>query len=65
MVIFGSADVALYLGYGNCRWDSCANEAIILSLGGCFSNQNGEDMIYDPNAKSFANSEGNVCLFDK
>jgi len=34
-------------------------------LGGCFTDQTGKEIDYDPNAKSFENSLGNVCLFDK
>ena len=64
MVIFGESDALIYVAAGNCKWDSCANEAIIYALGGFFSDVKGNQIIYDPDNKNFLNALGNVCLFD-
>lgn len=46
MVIDGSADALVYIGEGNCRWDSCAGEAIVKALGGVYTDQKGQQIIY-------------------
>lgn len=53
----------VYINTGNCRWDSCAGEAIVKAMGGVFTNQLGKDINYDANAQDYRNSEGNVCAF--
>ena len=64
MVIQGDADALVYLNYGNCRWDSCAGEAIVKAMGGIFTNQLGEDIDYDPSKADYQNKEGNIGTFD-
>ena len=55
MVIVGLVEIAIYLDYEKLRWDGCAKEPIVVSLGGCFTDQRGKEIDYDPNAKSFEN----------
>lgn len=60
----GETDVLIYLKAANHKWDSCAGEAIILALGGFFSDSNGAAIEYDPYAKSTVNEKGNICAID-
>ena len=60
----GETDALLYLRAANHKWDSCAGEAIILALGGFFSDSNGAAIEYDPHAKSTVNQKGNICAID-
>ena len=53
MVLKGEADALVYVKTGNCRWDSCAGEAIVRAMGGIFTNQFGQHIDYDPTAKSY------------
>jgi 3'-phosphoadenosine 5'-phosphosulfate (PAPS) 3'-phosphatase len=61
----GAFDACIYINQGNCRWDSCAGDAILHAMGGVFTNQLGKHIRYDPDAATFTNDEGNVCCFDK
>jgi len=54
----------VYINTGNCRWDSCAGEAIIKAMGGIFTNQHGQQIDYEPNAEKYLNTEGNICTFN-
>lgn len=54
----------LYLQAANCKWDSCAGEAIILAMGGSFTDQLGGVIVYDWAAASYVNDKGNVCALD-
>jgi 3'-phosphoadenosine 5'-phosphosulfate (PAPS) 3'-phosphatase len=63
-VVKGESDALLYLRAANHKWDSCAGEAIILALGGSFSDSQGNDILYDPQAKSTVNELGNICVAD-
>ena len=38
----------LYLDNWTHKWDSCSGEAIIKSMGGCFTTPQGEDIRYEP-----------------
>ena len=58
-------DALLYLKTGNCRWDSCAGDAIVKAMGGHFTNTLGENIDYEANATNYHNTEGNVCVFDE
>jgi len=42
-------DILLYLKAANHKWDSCAGEAIILALGGYFTDSKKHAIIYDAN----------------
>lgn len=48
MVVNGQADFMSYLAAYTCKWDSCAGQAIVRSLGGYFSDPRGDELIYDP-----------------
>lgn len=37
MVIRGESDGMIYLKSANCKWDSCAGDAIIKAMGGFYS----------------------------
>lgn len=37
LVIDGTVDAMIYLRSGNCKWDSCAGDAIIQAMGGNFT----------------------------
>lgn len=63
-VIQGSVDAMVYIKTGNCRWDSCAGEAIVKAMGGVFTNQHGQQIDYESKAESYKNNEGNICTFD-
>ena len=56
MVIEGNADVYLFPSKGTKKWDSCAGEAIIHSIGGKLTDILGQPIVYDPN--KIMNSRG-------
>jgi 3'-phosphoadenosine 5'-phosphosulfate (PAPS) 3'-phosphatase len=64
-VVKGETDGLLYLRAANHKWDSCAGEAVLVALGGCFSDSQGNPILYDPQAKSTVNELGNICISDK
>jgi|688.fasta_scaffold1442666_1 3'-phosphoadenosine 5'-phosphosulfate (PAPS) 3'-phosphatase len=37
-----------YVGSATHKWDSCAGEAVVKSLGGCFTTPSGKSINYDP-----------------
>lgn len=55
-------DALLYLSAANHKWDSCAGEAIILALGGYFTDCFNQPIAYNPKA-STVNKRGNICGF--
>lgn len=63
MVISGSANALVYMGAGNCRWDSCAGEAIVKAMGGVYSDQNGQQIQYIQGGE-YLNRSGNICTLD-
>lgn len=63
-MVKGETDALLYLKAANHKWDSCAGEAIVLALGGFFSDSDGAAIVYDPHAKSTVNEKGNICVID-
>lgn len=48
MVINGEADLFVYLASFTSKWDTCAGEAVIKTLRGCFLTPKGEEIQYDP-----------------
>ncbi len=54
-VIKGETDGLLYLRAANHKWDSCAGEAILVAMGGSFSDAEGNPIPYDPEEKSTVN----------
>ncbi len=64
-VIKGETDGLLYLRAANHKWDSCAGEAILLALGGSFTDSRGNPIEYDPNNGNTVNELGNICFSDK
>ncbi len=54
-VIKGETDGLLYLRAANHKWDSCAGEAILVAMGGSFSDAEGKHIPYDPEEKSTVN----------
>lgn len=40
-------DILLYYGANICKWDSCAGEAIILALGGYFTDKYNNPISYN------------------
>ena len=46
------------------KWDSCAGDAIIQSMGGHFGNTKGQKIIYNPDDKNTLNKEGLICSLD-
>ena len=66
MVANGEAEMMIYWWSTTRRWDSCAPEAIIKSLGGYFATPYGKQLVYDPNGdKEFKNKEGFFCTLNK
>lgn len=49
MVVKGEADSMVYLDSWTHKWDSCAGDAIVKSMGGYFKTPWGADIIYDEN----------------
>jgi 3'-phosphoadenosine 5'-phosphosulfate (PAPS) 3'-phosphatase len=37
------------------KWDTAAGEAVVKALGGYFTDQFGDSLVYDPKAKSYVN----------
>lgn len=50
MVANGEADAVLYLQSSTHKWDTCAADAIIKSMGGRFTSPYGINITYDPKA---------------
>jgi 3'(2'), 5'-bisphosphate nucleotidase len=65
LMIQEKADFFPYCRSNTCKWDTCAGEAIIRGLGGYFSDEKGEEILYDPSAKNYDNSTGMLCGFAK
>ena len=61
----GQADLLTYCSPYTKKWASCAGQAIIRSLGGYFISGKGEEIFYDPKAKSYLNQDGIICGFDQ
>lgn len=70
MIIKGEADILLYYKAQNHKWDSCAGEAIILALGGFFTESSSIKGIRydgdDPKERksNYVNFDGNICSFN-
>lgn len=65
MVANGEADAMVYLDSWTHKWDSCAGDAIIKSMGGYFTSPYGVNITYDPFALSTANKQGMIAAIDK
>lgn len=55
----------VYLESWTHKWDSCAGDAIIKSMGGYFTNPYGTNITYDPKAISTENRMGMVAALDR
>ena len=64
MVTEGTADSLLYINANCGKWDVCASEAIIKSMGGYYTDQRGQPIIYDPE-KSYVNDVGTITTMDE
>ena len=58
MVIEGDADVYLFPSLGTKKWDTCAGEAIIHSIGGRLTDILGRPIVYDGKSDNIMNSTG-------
>ena len=63
-LITGDADLFVYLSHHTSKWDSCAGEAIIKSLGGSTFTMKEEPIVYDPNLEDHHNNSGVICSLD-
>lgn len=57
LVLSGGADAYVYPQGGTKRWDTCAIDACVRAVGGRFTDQYGEDIVYDPDI-SHENDKG-------
>jgi len=55
MIANGQADAMIYLDSWTHKWDTCAGDAIIKSMGGYFTNTFGTNIIYNPEVKNTNN----------
>lgn len=65
MVANGEADAMMFVDSWTHKWDSCAGEAIIKSMGGCFTTTSNSEIVYNPYSKDTHNKEGMVVTLDK
>ncbi len=65
MVINGEVDLLVYLSSHTSKWDTCAGEAIVKALGGCFMTPEKEKILYDPDAECYKNPSGQICTMNK
>jgi 3'-phosphoadenosine 5'-phosphosulfate (PAPS) 3'-phosphatase len=65
MVANGEADALVYLDSWTHKWDSCAGDAIIKSMGGYFTTPYGVNITYDPNAIATENKQGMIAAIDR
>jgi 3'(2'), 5'-bisphosphate nucleotidase len=65
LVVKHEVELALYAHSQTYKWDSCAPEAIVHALGGIFTSQYGEPILYNSEIKNEPNSEGLICSFDE
>lgn len=55
MVANGEVDAMGYCESWTHKWDSCAGDAIIKSMGGYFTTPQGNNILYDENCKETHN----------
>lgn len=55
----------IYLDSWTHKWDSCAGDAIIKSMGGYFTNPFGTNITYNPNIGTTYNKQGMIVALDK
>jgi 3'-phosphoadenosine 5'-phosphosulfate (PAPS) 3'-phosphatase len=55
----------IYINNSTHKWDSCAGEAIVKSMGGYFTTPKGQDIVYNGERETTANKEGMVTALDK
>ena len=55
----------IYIDAATHKWDSCAGDAIIRSMGGFLKTTKGEDIVYNSDRQTTANKEGMVAALDK
>jgi len=56
----GIADIYLFASAGTKKWDTCAPEAIIRSMGGSMTDVHGNNFTYFKNSE-LANKDGVLC----
>jgi len=64
MVLDGKVEAYLFPQNGTKRWDTCAVEAILHTVGGKVSDSFGEPIVYDPLSSSFHNDNGCLVTFN-
>ena len=57
LVLSREADAYVYPQGGTKRWDTCAIDACVKALGGKFTDQFGDEIVYDPDA-NYENAKG-------
>lgn len=61
LILDGECDAYIHYSKGLKKWDTCAPQALLNCIGGKLTQPNGYDLIYDPNASSFHNSNGIIA----
>lgn len=64
-VVEGGSDCYLYDQKGTKKWDTCAGEALLLSLGGVLSDIKGQEYIYNEKEDNFMNTDGIIAMMDR
>jgi 3'-phosphoadenosine 5'-phosphosulfate (PAPS) 3'-phosphatase len=65
MVANGEADAMVFIDSATHKWDSCAGDAIIKSMGGYFSTPWGTNITYKSNSGSTQNKQGMITAVDR
>ena len=65
MVADGQADFMILANSVTHKWDTCAGEAVIRSMGGTFTDVLGNPLIYESGVPTSRNSYGVLAAMDK
>jgi 3'-phosphoadenosine 5'-phosphosulfate (PAPS) 3'-phosphatase len=65
MVVNGEADAMVYLDSWTHKWDSCAGDAIVKSMGGYFTTSWGANIVYKDDPNSTYNKRGMITAINR
>lgn len=65
MVANGEADAMVFIDSVTHKWDSCAGDAIIKSMGGYFSTPWGANITYKSDSANTKNKQGMITAVDR